>query len=240
MNIILFEASELKEHIPLDDPRIAHMTKVLGLKEGDGFTAGIIGGKRGKAVLETMYGDGWSIQFHPAEDTPLPHPITIILGCPRPPVARRLIRDLTTMGVKEIRFCSTDLNEKSYLSSKLWREGLWKKALMEGGMQGGSTHLAAVRTYFHLSQALENLAEEDSILKIALDNGSASSRLPKTGLHADCAILAIGPERGWSDKERSILQTQGFRLTCLGDRILRTETACSVGVGLILSEWSIY
>ncbi|RLW69272.1 MAG: hypothetical protein B6D68_02300, partial [spirochete symbiont of Stewartia floridana] len=70
MNIILFEASELKEHIPLDDPRIAHMTKVLGLKEGDGFTAGIIGGKRGKAVLETMYGDGWSIQFHPAEDTP--------------------------------------------------------------------------------------------------------------------------------------------------------------------------
>ena len=240
MNIILFDASELKKHIPLDDPRIVHMTKILGLKEGDGFTAGIIGGKRGKAVLETKFGDGWSIQFHPTEDAPLPHPITIILGCPRPPVARRIIRDLTAMGVTEIRFCSTNLSEKSYLSSKLWSEGLWKKALIEGGMQGGATHLASINTYTHLSHALANLPEGDSILRIALDNGSASSRLPRTALHADCAILAIGPERGWSNEERSILQAQDFRLTCLGDRILRTETACSVGVGLILSKLGIY
>ena len=38
-------------------------------------------------------------------------------------------------------------------------------------------------------------------------------------------VLAIGPEGGWSPRDRELLRTAGFEGMRLGPRILRTETA---------------
>lgn len=240
MNLILFEQDELEEFLPFDDPRAVHITTVLGLKEGEPFAAGIVSGQRGSASLASRCPRGWRIQFVPVAESPPAYPITVVLGCPRPPVARRLLKDLSTLGVREIRVCSTELNEKSYLSAKLWRGDLWRKALLEGGMQGVSTLIPAVRTAVGLSRALEGLPVGDSTERIAFDCDGAASPLAKSGANGRDAILAIGPERGWTDKERELLIAHGFTLTRLGRRILRTETACTVGVGLILGRWGIY
>jgi RsmE family RNA methyltransferase len=45
-------------------------------------------------------------------------------------------------------------------------------------------------------------------------------------------VLAIGPERGWSDRERGLLEGEGFSRLSLGSRALRTETACIAAVVL--------
>ena len=37
--------------------------------------------------------------------------------------------------------------------------------------------------------------------------------------------IAIGPEGGWSPRDRDILQAAGFTGLRLGPRVLRTETA---------------
>jgi 16S rRNA (uracil1498-N3)-methyltransferase len=39
------------------------------------------------------------------------------------------------------------------------------------------------------------------------------------------AVLAIGPEGGWTDAESAAAQASGFREASLGKLILRTETA---------------
>jgi 16S rRNA U1498 N3-methylase RsmE len=39
-------------------------------------------------------------------------------------------------------------------------------------------------------------------------------------------LLAVGPEGGWNDFERRLLETRGFRRVSLGPRTLRTDTAC--------------
>ena len=39
------------------------------------------------------------------------------------------------------------------------------------------------------------------------------------------AILAIGPEGGWTDEEFAAAATSGFEEASLGGNILRTETA---------------
>jgi RsmE family RNA methyltransferase len=49
-------------------------------------------------------------------------------------------------------------------------------------------------------------------------------------------VLAIGPERGWTDAERESLRNAGFELVHLGPRILRTETACIAGLVLLKSR----
>ena len=52
--------------------------------------------------------------------------------------------------------------------------------------------------------------------------------------------LAIGPERGWSGKDRDLLRTAGFELVSLNERVLRVETAVTVGLTLVLAKLGVY
>ncbi|OQX28734.1 MAG: hypothetical protein B0D92_07405 [Spirochaeta sp. LUC14_002_19_P3] len=236
MNMVLLEEEELEAQLPHDDPRIKHITGILGLSEGGCFLAGIVGGAKGEAVLHRESSRGWRIQFTPKEPSPPLLPVTIIIGAPRPPVAKRLLRDLTAMGVREMRFCAAELSEKSYLSAKLWREGQWLIALKNGAMQGGSTFLPRVRTMNSLREALSGLPENAA--RIGFDmTGEKSSRGEKDWAEMG---LALGPERGWTDSERRVLRENGFTIRSLGERILRTETACAAALGLLLGERGIY
>lgn len=238
MNIILFEEDELDSDLLYNDTRAIHIRDILKLNEGDIFTAGIIGGEVGTARLNARGAIGWKWTFSASGESPPLLPLTLILGCPRPPVAKRLLKDMTSIGVREIRSCATDLNEKSYLTSKLWREGLWRGAVVEGAVQGGSTNLPAVRTSQSLERALEDLPV--SAVRVAFDNSDGVKSFGSWNEQFQESVLAIGPERGWSDRERTLLEARGFVRLHLGRRILRTETACSVGAALLLSRMGCY
>jgi 16S rRNA (uracil1498-N3)-methyltransferase len=73
----------------------------------------------------------------------------------------------------------------------------------------------------------------------ALDNYAATCPLREAPLSFDSAVLAVGPERGWSDGERSILREEGFTLARIGGRVLRVETACTVGLALVLAKMDL-
>lgn len=45
-------------------------------------------------------------------------------------------------------------------------------------------------------------------------------------------VVAVGPEGGWEDEEVLLLLSKGFSLVSLGPRILRTDMAVSVLLGL--------
>ena len=240
MNLILFEEEEFNTNLFFNDPRAVHIRDILHLKEGDDFAAGIIGGLRGRAKLIFRGSSGWKVAFTALEESPPLLPLTLILGCPRPPVAKRILKDMSTMGLREIRVCSTDLNEKSYLGSKLWREGLWREALIDGAVQGGSTLIPTVHTGSSLEHVLENLPPGAG--KIAFDNDEEIRSYSRWNSSADysSAVLAIGPERGWSHRERDILDSREFFRLHLGKRILRTETACSAGAALLLESLGFF
>ncbi len=240
MNLILFEEEELNSNLPFSDPRLIHIRDILHLKEDDDFAAGIIGGFRGRAKLISRGDSGWKVAFTALEESPPLLPLTLVLGCPRPPVAKRLLRDMSTLGLREIRVCSTDLNEKSYLGSKLWREGLWRDALINGAVQGGSTLIPAVRTGSSLEQVLDNFPSGAEMIAFDNDEGIRSYSCWNNNPSYSSAVLTIGPERGWSRRERNILDSFGFLRLHLGKRILRTETACSVGAALLLESLGFF
>lgn len=266
MNLILFDKEELNRELPYGDPRAVHMGRILKLDEGDEFLAGVIGGPKGRGRLLSRESRGWRIGFTPLGESPPLHPLTLVLGCPRPPTARRILKDMCSMGLKEIRVCSTDLNEDSYLGAKFWREGLWKAALRDGAMQSAATLLSGVKTAPNLQGVLDDLPRGPGIRRIALECDSRVSppeprgadisgagaageageaRLDgwaagEAGVSEDEAVLAVGPERGWSYRERGILAEHGFTPVRLGERILRTETACAAGAGLMLLQLGIY
>jgi RsmE family RNA methyltransferase len=78
--------------------------------------------------------------------------------------------------------------------------------------------------------------ETESWTKIACHPGLDSLRLSDMNhIHEPCA-LALGSERGWTDHEVSCLENRGFDIRNLGNRILKTETAVTVSVAIILSK----
>ncbi|MBM4369348.1 MAG: RNA methyltransferase, partial [Deltaproteobacteria bacterium] len=48
-------------------------------------------------------------------------------------------------------------------------------------------------------------------------------------------VLAVGPEGGWTARERAMLLAEGWSGARLGDHVLRAPTA--VAVGLAITRW---
>lgn len=232
MNLILFKKDEIGNLIASGDERCIHIKKILKMKEGDTFDSGIIGGPGGKARLDKLDKEGMIVSFSPLwESAPL-YPVTLIIGIPRPPTARRLLKDMTAIGVDRIWFTGTDLGEKSYLTSKIWRDEKYMEYVLEGAQQGETTLLPEIRKFYSLDRCLEE-AEGENLA--ALDNNesiiSIGQYTPGTGR----TVIAIGSERGWTERERELLKTRKFTLVSMGSRVLRTETACSMAAGFILA-----
>ncbi len=75
----------------------------------------------------------------------------------------------------------------------------------------------------------------DSDEKLLLDNVIGANALSSLDLNGKSVTLAIGPERGWTERERKIFIGNGFSPCLLGSRILRTETASVAASALALS-----
>ena len=52
--------------------------------------------------------------------------------------------------------------------------------------------------------------------------------------HADRAVLAVGPDRGWEEPaELALFDAAGFDLVTLGERTLRTDVALTALVAMV-------
>ncbi|MBB5224987.1 RsmE family RNA methyltransferase [Treponema ruminis] len=238
MNICLFKSEEIKNSLKKNDERAKHIIKVLHKKEGDTFDAGIIGGAAGIATITSISEDGEiSFSFEPKTAGKKLYPLTLIIGFPRPIQLRRLLRDVAGLGVQKVILCGTDLTEKSYLESNVVSDGSAYQMLLDGTAQAASTHVPLLEVAKSLDQVLKTSSPEwEMASKIALDNRRASSSLHDFLAHesAHSVIAAIGSERGWTERERDLLESADFSLCSMGSRILRTETAATVASSIIL------
>lgn len=239
MNIVLFRQDENISVLPAEDSRVKHIIDIVGLKEGDTFKAGIINQSKGFAKIERILPDGsLCLGYTKEEDPEYLLPITLIIGTPRPLVCKRLLKDLASLGIARVIFINSELGEKSYLASNLWKNDEYKKHLLEGLQQGGNCVVPNIERQYSLRNVFLNLApgprfvlhnnsDCKPFLPALLDAREKGGRPPIT--------LAIGSERGWTDNEISMFAGKGFARVHMGNRILRTEAA-AFAAPLIVSE----
>ena len=244
MNICLFSKEEISQPLPLRDERAQHIIKVLHKKAGDTFTAGIIDGQSGTAVIREINDQGISFDFTGSGDGKPLTQLEMIIGFPRPIQLKRLLRDIAALGVGRVHLTGTDLGEKSYMQSTLVERGAAYKMLLDGTVQAGSTHVPELCLYKTLDECLKAVtkADEKKTLLLALDNVNPSARLAemvKPDAGESRVIAAIGSERGWTDRERRLLEEKGFTRCGMGERIMRTETAATVAGSIILAMQGI-
>ena len=236
MNLLLFETRANEVLLPLGDPRAVHVREVLRLLPSDDFDVAVVNGSRGKATIVEDGPTGLRISFRWedfAEDNRLP--IHLLAGLPRPQTARKILEQAATIGVTSMDFFGADKGEPSYADSKLWMSEEWHRHLVRGVEQAFCSFLPAVRHYANLEDALAELPQDTS--RFALDVYEAPAPLSVTDA-TTVLVLALGPERGWSGRERNLLRDAGFALRHLGSRVLRQETACIAALGILASrQW---
>ena len=234
MNLILFEKQLDALRLADDDPRALHIRNVLKMSVGDELYVGVINGVRGKARIVSAHAGNLEFKVSWESDVPQLHPLTLLIGLPRPQSARAILREGASLGFEKIGFFGAEKGERSYARSRLWQEGEWRELLELGAAQAFNTRLPEVTHHDSLVAALQ--AEPmTSSCRIALDPYEARTSLADGEVRLP-AVLAIGAERGWSGAERDALRTAKFTLAHMGDRVLRSESACLAAAAILLAR----
>ncbi len=235
MNIVLFDSGD---RFFSTDERYRHITNILGKGEGDRFYAGRINGPAGAAHITHCDASVLIFEFMEQEPFRPLHPVRMLIGFPRPIQLKRLLRDLASLGAGEIILAGTDLGEKSYRESRLADPDIARKNILDGCIQAGRTAVPELTMTASVDDALRfcgNGADERIVLDINPDAQPLSRRDLSAVRTGRPLVLAIGSERGWSDRERALFNTNTFTPCSLGSRILRTETAATAALAVALA-----
>lgn len=239
MNIILFEQLQEISHetylIPRTDHRSKHIIKILKLVPGDTFSMGLVNGYSGRAeVLSAESGDvrfSWRPE-HPCSGS---YDVNLLVGAVRPICMKRILREAASLGVRNIIVTGTDLSEASYLRASIWNDEKYRGYLIDGAQQAAVTYIPELLLSRRLDDALDEVRGD----ALVLDPRQDAVRLSEAAASSNSKTLAVGSERGWSDRERSLFAQRGWKPVSLGTRILRTETACAAGTAVLLSAMNL-
>ena len=237
MNILLIPEKVPFLDLPVHEERCTHITHVLNAGIGDVIDVGVHNGPKGKATLLELDHTRLRLSLSWMEDhsTDL-YPLTLLVGLSRPQTCRKILEQASTLGACEIHFFVSEKSEPYYRESKLWKTGEWRDKIQKGVEQAFATFIPECQIWPDIAKCLDT--QSTNSFRIALDNYESSDTFFPSAQRGECKhyTLAVGPERGWSEKERQILRKSQFSLLSLGPRVLRQETAVVVAMGQILSQ----
>ena len=174
------------------------------------------------------------IDFVLLDDIPAHEPaihITLLLAVVKFDAFEWAIEKATELGVSAIVPLAASRSEKALLAAAGKRAERWKKILAEASQQSRRIRIPALQSLSQPAQAFS--ACPDASRKITLSERPDAPALRQV-LSAESArpqaVLAIGPEGGWTDAEFAAAQASGFREASLGKLILRTETAVAAAL----------
>ena len=167
------------------------------------------------------------VQFALVEELPAVHPgvnVTLLLSIVKFDAFEWAIEKATELGVSAIVPLAAQRSEKALLAAAAKRAERWNKILSEASQQSRRIRVPVLGG---LAKPEIAFASRTDGLRVMLSERATAFPMRKVlqGQQATKAILAIGPEGGWTDAEFAAAQSCGFLEASLGRLILRTETA---------------
>lgn len=149
-----------------------------------------------------------------------------------------IIQKATELGVHSIVSFkskrSVSLEEREGRQPKAHR---WQSIAIKAAQQSRRGTVPIIEPYCDFSRAL--CYAEESALKVLLWEKESDNPLRgvlKSQGNCDRVVLMVGPEGGFDPREVQMAKERGFIPVTLGRRILRTETAAIVLVGILQYE----
>ena len=212
--------------VALPEIAAAHLLRVLRLRAGDAcvlfngdghdYQARIVSaGKRG--------GEAEILGAQPV-DNESPLRITLVQGIARGEKMDLVLQKTTELGVAAFVPVSSQRSEVKLDPARAEKRlAHWRTVVASACEQSGRARIPQVAPPAGLAAALEALA--DGGPRLLLDPFADASIATLAPPPESAFTVAVGPEGGWSPRDREALQAAGFTGIRLGPRVLRTETA---------------
>ena len=237
MNLVILESRDVTPagDVNLTDRRAAHLLNVLRVTPGQDVRVGLLDGPLGTGtVSDAAQG---AVRLHCVFDAgrPARPRVDVLLALPRPKVLRRLWAQLAAIGVGQIILTNAAKVERDYFDTHLLRDEIYRPLLIEGLQQARDTRLPLVSIHRQFRVLVEDRLDAlfTAGCRIMADP-KATQRPDAVLVEPDARVLAaIGPEGGWNDFERRLLEAHGFQAVGMGPRTLRVDTACVAVLAIV-------
>jgi 16S rRNA (uracil1498-N3)-methyltransferase len=212
--------------VVLPEHAATHLARVLRLREGDpcvlfngdghDYAARLVSIGKRELRAEVL-----SMQ---AVDNESPLRIVLLQGIARGEKMDLILQKATELGVAAIVPVSGERTEVRLDAERAQKRlAHWYSVVRSACEQSGRARVPALSAPGSLDAAAITL--EGDGLRLLLDP-QGEHRLENLAAPAnDTVWIAIGPEGGWSPRDREVLHAAGFSGLRLGPRVLRTETA---------------
>lgn len=212
--------------IALPEHAANHLVRVLRLQPGDAcvlfngdghdYDARI--STAGKREVRAMVGGRTAVE----RESPLA--LTLLQGVARGEKMDLILQKATELGVHAFAPVFSERSEVRLDENRAGKRlAHWRQVVASACEQCGRARVPAVAAPASLQEALEALAAGTRGLLLDPEGDTTLA-----GWEFDAGTplcLAVGPEGGWSPRDREQLRAAGFRGVRLGPRVLRTETA---------------
>jgi 16S rRNA (uracil1498-N3)-methyltransferase len=209
----------------LPEAAASHLARVLRLQPGDACVLFNGDGHDYAATISAVGKREVRVRVDAAvavgNESPLR--ITLVQGIARGEKMDWILQKATELGVGAVVPVSSERSEVRLDRERAdKRLAHWRSVVVAACEQSGRASVPAVAPSQPLAEAMEGL---DAQPRYLLDPQAARAigalaTTPLTG-----CVLAVGPEGGWSPRDRGLLAQAGFEGLRLGPRVLRTETA---------------
>ncbi len=226
MNLVLIDENYFigDNLIEIKNRQYTHIKDVLKLKVGDNFIVGKKNGLIGEGEIITFDPDKIQAKIELKGKPPTKLPLTLIIALPRPKTLRKVIHSAITLGVKEIYFIESWKVTKSYWQSPMLEKEYIDNEIILALEQAKDTIPPEIYFKKRFKPFMEDeLAEIAKDKKMIIAHPLSENKCPYN-LKED-AILAIGPEGGFTEYEVNKFIEIGFEPVNIGERILRVEYA---------------
>jgi len=149
-----------------------------------------------------------------------------------------MLEKATELGVSQITPLQTERTERGLERAAAARLSRWKRIAREASEQSRRARLPGIESPVHLAEALGS----GQGYRYALEESGAQpilSAFPEVRTHDDRVSLLVGPEGGWTDRERSAIAAAGWTPVWLGATILKAETAAISALAVVNAGWGL-
>jgi len=214
-----------------------HLTRVLRVENGQQYE--ICDGAR-LYLAEIVEARKRSVRFRIVEELPVAEPtirIALLMSLIKFERFEWMVEKATELGVETIVPVQAERSDKGLELAARKRVDRWRKIARAAGQQSHRMHLPEISVPVGLARALvwegRRIYLEEApgcplLLKAVSD--------PKAG---EAVAILVGPEGGWTDRERSQLVAASWAPVSLGPQILRAETAAIAAVAVLSHAWLI-
>ncbi|WP_312237509.1 16S rRNA (uracil(1498)-N(3))-methyltransferase [Stenotrophomonas sp.] len=211
--------------LSLPEEAANHLVRVMRLREGDGCVLFNGDGHDYPATLVVVGKRDAQVRIDAATalDNESPLHITLLQGIARGEKMDLILQKATELGVAAIVPVNAERTEVKLDAARAGKRlAHWTSVVVSACGQSGRARVPQVAAPQSLLEAARQMPAQ--ALKLTLDP-LGEHRLSTLQPAPGGVVIAIGPEGGWSPRDRQALAEAGFQGLQLGPRILRTETA---------------